>query len=78
VLARPPAAARRRAAARDRQRRHAARARRGVAVCCVEFDAPMLDVLVDLGYVAERDSADRAAIGRGITAAIRSLLTHSR
>jgi hypothetical protein len=67
------APAHRRAAARARQARHAARARAGVAICPVEFDDRILSVLVELRYLTERDTGDRGAIGRAITAAIRSL-----
>jgi hypothetical protein len=68
---------RRRAAAAARQRRHAARARRGIATAVVEYDWKVLDTLVGLGYVREDEAADRAAVGAGIAAALKSL-THNQ
>jgi hypothetical protein len=64
----------RRSNAAARQRRHAARMRAKIVVCAVEVDATVVEVLIELGYVVRHLRHDRAVLGVGIAAALRSLL----
>jgi hypothetical protein len=65
-VARPGARSRARRAARDR--RHRQRMRDGRTVVGVEIDARVLELLVRLRWLAERDAADRGAVGQAIAA----------
>ena len=58
----------RRAAARARHKAWRARARRGEAVAPVVVGFDVLHLLIDLGWLGERESADRAEVGRAIAA----------
>jgi hypothetical protein len=60
------------ARARARQARYARR-RAGLGVYSVELSAAVLDALVALGWLKERDSADRVLVGQAIAAALTEL-----
>jgi hypothetical protein len=61
---------RRRQDARARDARHRARLRACRIVVPVELGAEELELLLRLGYLTERDAADRAAIGRAAAHAL--------
>jgi hypothetical protein len=61
------------ARARARQARYARRQRAGLGVYSVELSAAVLDALVALGWLKERDSADRVLVGQAIAAALTEL-----
>jgi len=51
----------------DRHRRFRARWRAGIAVAAVEFDGPVLDMLVRLHWLLEAEVTDRDAVGHAIS-----------
>jgi hypothetical protein len=54
----------------DRHARFRARRRAGIAVCQVEFGAPVLDFLIKLRWLDEASAGDRDAVGRAIGALV--------
>ena len=58
-----------------RGRRYRARLREGKVVPRVEIDEPTLGLLLELGYLLERDAADLEKIGEAASMALRSAVT---
>jgi len=54
----------------DRHKRHRARVKAGRACCTVEFDGAVIDFLIRLGWLLEREAADRKLVGKAIGALI--------
>jgi hypothetical protein len=62
--------------AAERQRRRRARARRGEIVVPTPVCASVLDTLVALRWLDDRDAADRAKVGDAIGALLSDLAKH--
>jgi hypothetical protein len=65
-----------RSSAAERQRRRWGRIRRGEAVAPVTFNAPILDTLIALRWLAEHDATDRAKVGDAIGRMLADLAQH--
>jgi hypothetical protein len=68
MLQRPPKADRKRSAAARRAKRYRQRLRDGKIVIPIEADEALLDLLVGLNWLQERDASDRAAIKAALKA----------
>ena len=53
------------------ERRRGARLPAGTAVYPVELGAAGMQMLIDLGWLAEHQAADRAAVGQAVAALLR-------
>jgi hypothetical protein len=51
----------------DRHKRFRRRRKAGVACTTVEYDGPVLDLLIRLHWLLEGEAADRDAVGSAIT-----------
>jgi hypothetical protein len=56
-----------RASIPDRHKRFRRRRKAGRACTTVEFDGPVLDLLIRTGWLLEGEAADRDAVGSAIT-----------
>ena len=57
----------------DRQRRLRIRQRDGKVVAPLELSHEVIDVLIDLGWVGERESEDRRQVGIGAARALEEM-----
>ena len=64
----PPKRSRKQLLKLERQRRWKRRARAGLACATVDMTRSMLDLLVQLHWLRESDSASAAAVGRAVAA----------
>lgn len=64
--------------ATDRMRRLRARKRRGVVVVPVEADLPVIETLIDLGWLKADYSEDRSAVGSAIGRMVQDLAKAGR
>jgi len=67
-------------AAAIRARKHAAtarcrrRQRKGCAICTVEYDGAIVDLLIALGEITQAEAADKKLVAKAITATLRRAL----
>jgi hypothetical protein len=54
----------------DHHARYRARVKAGIACTTVEFDGPVVDMLVKLRWLQEGEACDRQAVGRAIAAMV--------
>ena len=62
--------------AAERQRRARARRRRGEVIAPVPVCGSVLDVLVELRWLGDKDAADRAKVGLAIASMLADLARH--
>ena len=75
MLERPHSRHRQAEQRRARDARYRLRLREGKVMPRVEIDEPTLGLLLELGYLLERDAADLAKIGEAAAQALRSAIT---